>query len=241
MAYLPDDNEKSTKKDIIMPILYVLLGLIGAFNICILSYIGCEFVPWMMAGGFDAVAEQPVVQPTPAQQTSTPSTNIHTPPPVATGLPVDEGAIHTDQTQNEPPAEQPIEETTAQEPTQSTSTESAGHPAATKKPESSNAQTGGNSSGAAILPITPTIQPAPQTPSQGTAQQVPSGGGNQETYPKDPSKGKYIGSILETKYHYPSCRHAKRILPENEIWFDTIEEAKADGVGRDACGTCNPI
>jgi micrococcal nuclease len=52
------------------------------------------------------------------------------------------------------------------------------------------------------------------------------------------TKGVYVGSIKSDKYHYPTCSHAKKILPENEIWFKTVKEAK------DAkyvpCGGCRP-
>ena len=50
--------------------------------------------------------------------------------------------------------------------------------------------------------------------------------------------GTYVGSLESDKYHYPDCRHAKRILTENRIWFDTKEEAQA--AGYTACGVCKP-
>lgn len=56
----------------------------------------------------------------------------------------------------------------------------------------------------------------------------------QDTQPS----GTYVGSVQSDKYHDPSCRFAKKILPENEIWFDTAEEAKANGYL--ACGVCKP-
>lgn len=46
----------------------------------------------------------------------------------------------------------------------------------------------------------------------------------------------YVGSIDSDKYHSPGCRWAKKILPENEIWFATKEEAQAAGYS--PCGTC---
>lgn len=51
--------------------------------------------------------------------------------------------------------------------------------------------------------------------------------------------GVYVGSIQSDKYHYPTCRHAKNILKENETWFDTIEEAKEQGY--QPCGVCKPF
>ena len=49
---------------------------------------------------------------------------------------------------------------------------------------------------------------------------------------------RYVGSTKSDKYHKPSCRYAKNILPENEIWFASKEEAAAAGYSR--CGTCKP-
>lgn len=50
------------------------------------------------------------------------------------------------------------------------------------------------------------------------------------------SDGTYVGSVDSDKYHIPGCRFAKEILPENEIWFDTKEEAQAAGYS--PCGVC---
>ena len=80
-------------------------------------------------------------------------------------------------------------------------------------------------------------EPVQETPSQQEppAQEAPS-----ETAPQAPvqSTGVYVGSIDSDKYHIPGCRHAEKILPENEIWFDTEEEAAAAGYS--PCGTCKP-
>lgn len=51
-------------------------------------------------------------------------------------------------------------------------------------------------------------------------------------------EGKYVGSIDSDKFHNPNCRWAKKIKQENEIWFDTIEEAKKQGYK--PCGVCKP-
>ncbi len=50
--------------------------------------------------------------------------------------------------------------------------------------------------------------------------------------------GQFVGSLESDKYHYPSCRWAKKILPENEIWFSSSEEARAAGYV--PCGVCHP-
>lgn len=52
------------------------------------------------------------------------------------------------------------------------------------------------------------------------------------------TEGKFVGSTESDKYHYPTCRWAEKILKENEIWFNTVEEAK--NVGYKPCGVCNP-
>ena len=59
-----------------------------------------------------------------------------------------------------------------------------------------------------------------------------------EPQPEVPVKteGTYVGSLESDKYHNPGCRFAENILPENEIWFDTEEEAQA--AGYEPCGVC---
>jgi len=52
------------------------------------------------------------------------------------------------------------------------------------------------------------------------------------------TEGNYVGSIDSDKYHLPTCRHAESILPENEIWFSTIEQAQTAGYS--PCGICSP-
>lgn len=52
------------------------------------------------------------------------------------------------------------------------------------------------------------------------------------------TSGKYVGSDESDKYHYASCRWAKKILPQNEIWFK--DEAAARAAGYVPCGVCKP-
>lgn len=58
----------------------------------------------------------------------------------------------------------------------------------------------------------------------------------------DPSQGKSAGKLVASagsdKFHWPDCKWAKKILSENEIWFDSAADAIAAGYG--ACGTCHP-
>jgi len=51
-------------------------------------------------------------------------------------------------------------------------------------------------------------------------------------------EGIYVGSVNSNKYHYPSCRYAQQILPENKIWFSSAEEAL--DMGYVPCKVCNP-
>lgn len=51
-------------------------------------------------------------------------------------------------------------------------------------------------------------------------------------------KENLVGSIKSDKYHNSSCRHAKSILPENQIWFTTKIEAQINGYT--PCRVCKP-
>lgn len=48
----------------------------------------------------------------------------------------------------------------------------------------------------------------------------------------------YVGSINSDKYHYPDCRWAENIKPENEIWFSSTEDAEEQRYV--PCKTCQP-
>jgi len=48
----------------------------------------------------------------------------------------------------------------------------------------------------------------------------------------------FVGSIKSDKYHYPSCRWAEKINPENEIWFSSSKDARNHGYV--PCKVCNP-
>ena len=59
-----------------------------------------------------------------------------------------------------------------------------------------------------------------------------------ETDSSSQDSGKYVGSKNSDRYHYPDCRHAKNILPKNEVWFGSVKEAKEAGYV--PCGGCKP-
>lgn len=48
----------------------------------------------------------------------------------------------------------------------------------------------------------------------------------------------FVGSVKSDKYHYPDCQWAKKIKPENEIWFSSSEDARAQGYV--PCKVCSP-
>jgi len=53
------------------------------------------------------------------------------------------------------------------------------------------------------------------------------------------NEGKYVGSKNGSSYHLPWCPGAQRILPKNQIWFDTIEEA--ENAGYNPAGNCKGL
>ena len=70
-----------------------------------------------------------------------------------------------------------------------------------------------------------------------TGQAIAPGGG--VVAPTAPSEtGKYVGSSQSDKYHYPDCRYAQKIAPENKVWFK--DKAEAEAMGYKPCGVCKP-
>lgn len=91
--------------------------------------------------------------------------------------------------------------------------------------------------------IDPAVPAAPIEASEPTEQPVSEAVAPPDTEPvtettSQKSSGVYVGSVDSDKYHNPSCRFAKEILPENEIWFDSIEDAQNSGYS--PCGGCHP-
>lgn len=60
----------------------------------------------------------------------------------------------------------------------------------------------------------------------------------QELKNAEPTKkqGQFVGSVNGNKYHLPNCPSAKKIMPQNQIWFDSEEEAQKAGYVK--CGNC---
>jgi len=42
-------------------------------------------------------------------------------------------------------------------------------------------------------------------------------------------QGKFVGSVNSNKYHWPDCSWAKKIVPQNQIWFSSETEAQTAG------------
>lgn len=91
-----------------------------------------------------------------------------------------------------------------------------------------------------------TIGPSTQSPtSKSVASTVIASSGAQSSYVSSKvsqaatsSSGPFVGSSGSNKYHFPSCSAAKRIKPENEIWFSSSEDARNHGYV--PCGICHP-
>lgn len=49
-----------------------------------------------------------------------------------------------------------------------------------------------------------------------------------------PEPARYVGSKSGTKYHLETCSGAKRIKPENKIYFKTTNDAEAAGYSKAA-------
>ena len=49
---------------------------------------------------------------------------------------------------------------------------------------------------------------------------------------------KYVGSVKSDKYHYPGCRWALKIKPENQVTFTSAKEALEAGYV--PCKVCRP-
>lgn len=82
---------------------------------------------------------------------------------------------------------------------------------------------------------TPTPKPAPTpepTPEPTTKNTNSDGKERRDSW----ASGDYMASAESDKYHDYECWAAKNILPGNEVWFHSEEEAKAAGYSR--CGIC---
>jgi len=77
---------------------------------------------------------------------------------------------------------------------------------------------------------------AKQTMETAQSSTQPVSSGSVELKKEVPQEGQFVGSKNSNKYHLPSCRFAKKIKPENQVWFSSKEEAESKGYK--PCGTC---
>ena len=80
------------------------------------------------------------------------------------------------------------------------------------------------------------VQPPPAASANPEGQTGGQGNGNSETVAHDFSNGKLLGSKESDKYHCEDCIAAQKILPQNEIWFDSVDNAVANNYK--PCGIC---
>ena len=58
---------------------------------------------------------------------------------------------------------------------------------------------------------------------------------NETANPNSQQQGIIVASKNGTKYHWPWCSWAKKIKPENQVWFKS--ESEAQKAGYTACGS----
>jgi len=66
------------------------------------------------------------------------------------------------------------------------------------------------------------------------SQPISSAVGEQAT-DQNSAKGLFVASKNSRLYHWPWCAAAKKIKPENQIWFKSETEAKAAGYSPSSC------
>lgn len=92
-----------------------------------------------------------------------------------------------------------------------------------------------NKAASKIVAPKPTPKPTPEPTEEIKPTPKPT---DKPTDPPTIEQKVYVGSTQSNKYHKPTCRHAKNIKPENEIWFDSANEAILNGY--EPCGVCKP-
>lgn len=234
--------------DVLLTILIVLLG--GVFAVFTVAAAGS----FLSQDGGQAAADQTSIQTVQA----TPSPNRE---PIYTAFPAQptgEPSQAPEPTQSGTGSYRVPDTWTARQANatathrQQTATAPSMAPAPSSTPASSNAPVQSNVPAAtpsqAPAPVPsraqPTQTPAPSFSAQSAQpvqqSQKPTQAGNQggstvasrNNWPT----GKFLGSVLRDKYHSHNCQAAANILPENERWFDSEDEARTAGYSR--CGIC---
>lgn len=117
---------------------------------------------------------------------------------------------------------------TPEQPAVGQETSGTAQPVATE-PATSATQPAANT-GTPGQAVTPPIQQATTTQNNVSANN--SASYSRENWPQ----GKLLGTVKSNKYHSYNCQGAQRIPKENEIWFDSVEDAKA--AKYEPCGIC---
>jgi len=89
--------------------------------------------------------------------------------------------------------------------------------------------------------VTGPPKPATLPPGQGIMPESPGKGTIQADGPQGslaPPTVQYLGSITSNKYHYPTCKWAKTIIPTKVRGFNSVAEAQKAGYIQ--CPTCRP-
>ena len=85
--------------------------------------------------------------------------------------------------------------------------------------------------------LTHSVELSPSTPSL-RVDQSPVVGSLASTNNLASEEKMFVGSIKSNKYNYLDCTWAKKIKPENEIWFSSSSDARTHGYV--PCKVCNP-
>lgn len=192
-------------------------------------------------------------EPAPAVE-PTASVPEYTPAPLPdVDVPKVEAALEVDKVDVQPvkPAEKPKVSSSSTPKKASGSTK----PADVPKPSSSGGQSGSQtpaaskpvSSGSTSKPVD-TAKPSGGSNTQSSVSNsnaVSSNGASRNsattkksdgTYQHDFSGGRILGTKESNKYHNSDCIGARKIPPENEVWYNSVSDAVA--AGRESCGSC---
>lgn len=217
----------------------VLIALICGTSAFLVFLLGGSFIAQRLensqAVDQPPAASQDVRTASPSNAPSSAPSSVPSPEPV---LESDNPEEPSEEPSNEPDPEpaqtaEPVQESEppAAEPSQA--------PAQTQAPASTPTPTR-----TPTAPTTPSQNPAPAVsiqPVQNTTAPIQSGNAgttlnSNGTYTHDFSGGHVLGTVNSDKYHTYDCSAAKKIPPENEVWYDSAADARADG--RDLCGIC---
>jgi len=204
-------NNTKDGDGVLIPILTALLISVGVFNIIMIGGIVYTYKHPAASGSYIQIPTsnaEPVASRSPSAG-QTPNTNAT---PEAANSPVPkESNVETPQN-DIPVSVQPGKDQSASMPSQPTAKTS---PTALSKSDIS--------------------EPANSAP-QNVQQNGDNGQIDSTEHERNWPNGKLLGTVNSDKYHSHNCQAAKKIPAGNEVWYDSIEAAEADG--RKPCGIC---